>query len=59
METAFTDSTRFYSFLILFLDINECESTPCRNGGTCEDGVNQYTCHCVDGYDGHRCQTGE
>uniref|UniRef100_W5KXV1 Crumbs cell polarity complex component 2b n=1 Tax=Astyanax mexicanus TaxID=7994 RepID=W5KXV1_ASTMX len=27
-------------------NIDECESDPCQNGATCEDGVNEYTCHC-------------
>ena len=39
-------------------DINECHSDPCMNGATCEDGVFQYTCSCVDGYTGTHCETG-
>ncbi|XP_072276141.1 protein crumbs homolog 1 isoform X2 [Pyxicephalus adspersus] len=27
-------------------DINECESNPCQNGGTCENLHGTYTCHC-------------
>jgi hypothetical protein len=38
-------------------DINECSSSPCRNGATCVDGVNSYTCSCVPGYTGVLCQT--
>ena len=33
-------------------DVNECASNPCINGGTCEDGVNQFICHCLPGYGG-------
>ena len=40
------------------LDINECVSNPCQNGGTCTDQVNQYACTCVPGYEGTNCQTG-
>ena len=40
-----------------FLDINECSSGPCQNGGTCVDGVNRYTCSCAPGYTGINCQT--
>ena len=29
------------------------------NGGTCQDGVFQYTCACVDGYTGTHCETGK
>lgn len=28
------------------MDINECESNPCRNGATCTDAANLYTCQC-------------
>ncbi|KAH0618332.1 hypothetical protein JD844_017435 [Phrynosoma platyrhinos] len=27
-------------------DINECHMNPCQNGGTCENTVGNYTCHC-------------
>ncbi|XP_063796192.1 protein crumbs homolog 1 [Pseudophryne corroboree] len=27
-------------------DINECESNPCQNRGTCENFHGSYTCHC-------------
>ena len=44
--------------LILYLDIDECATNPCQNGGSCTDQVNGYTCSCVDGYDGTDCETG-
>uniref|UniRef100_A0A3Q3H3R6 Crumbs cell polarity complex component 2 n=1 Tax=Labrus bergylta TaxID=56723 RepID=A0A3Q3H3R6_9LABR len=28
------------------VDINECDSNPCKNGATCEDAANHYRCHC-------------
>ena len=37
--------------------MNECASSPCQNGGNCTDGVNGYTCVCVDGYEGDTCET--
>ena len=40
-------------------DINECTSTPCQNGATCIDGVNLFTCNCVPGYTGTKCQTSQ
>ena len=40
------------------LDINECDSSPCENGGTCTDGINGYTCTCADGYTDTHCETG-
>ena len=41
------------------LDIDECHNHPCQNGGTCEDGVNSYTCTCVPGYTGNNCTISE
>lgn len=32
------------------LDINECQSSPCQNGGTCVDLENSYACYCPDGF---------
>ncbi len=29
------------------VDINECETNPCLNNGTCTDGFNNYTCSCT------------
>ena len=42
---------------LLLLDIDDCTSDPCMNGGTCTDGVNDYTCDCVTGYTGTTCET--
>ena len=39
------------------VDVNECNSNPCRNGGTCTDRVNEYTCKCPSGYNGDNCET--
>jgi len=44
--------------LICILDIDDCATNPCQNGGTCIDAVNQYTCTCKAGYTDVNCQTG-
>ncbi|XP_072227644.1 protein crumbs homolog 2a [Leuresthes tenuis] len=38
------------------VNIDECESEPCKNGGTCEDEINGYTCICSDGFLGELCE---
>ena len=44
--------------LILLLDIDECSPNPCKNGATCVDGINEYSCTCVAGHTGTDCETG-
>ena len=50
----------FFLFIhyTIFSDINECESYPCKHGGSCVDGVNQFICTCSGGYTGQNCETG-
>ena len=44
---------------LLSSDIDECASLPCKNGGTCYDYINYFTCHCPSGYTGEYCETGD
>ena len=44
--------------MLVFPDIDECSSDPCAHGGTCRDGVNSFTCSCLEGYTGYDCDTG-
>jgi hypothetical protein len=39
------------------VEIDECQSGPCRNNGTCTDLTNGYLCTCADGFAGSDCQT--
>lgn len=34
------------------VDVDECASQPCLNGGRCQDLPNGFQCHCLDGYTG-------
>ncbi|XP_078696559.1 sushi, von Willebrand factor type A, EGF and pentraxin domain-containing protein 1-like isoform X3 [Branchiostoma floridae x Branchiostoma belcheri] len=36
--------------------VNECESNPCQNGGSCVDHINTFTCLCTPGYTGINCE---
>lgn len=46
-------------FFRFIADINDCESNPCRNGGTCIDKVSVYQCICGDGWEGDHCEISE
>ncbi|KAE8583490.1 hypothetical protein XENTR_v10020541 [Xenopus tropicalis] len=37
------------------VNIDECESWPCLNGGTCTDLINGFLCNCASGYTGFDC----
>ncbi len=46
-----------YTNTIWKYQFTDCLSAPCQLGGTCVQGINSYTCACVAGYSGLRCQT--
>ena len=51
-------TTVFYRTTYFVSDVDVCSSNPCENGGTCMDGINEYSCQCVAGYTGANCETG-
>ena len=40
------------------MDIDECSSNFCQNGGTCSDQVDRFVCTCAAGYSGNVCEIG-
>ena len=42
---------------VVILEIDECASNPCLNGGSCTDDVDSYNCTCAAGYEGTDCGT--
>ena len=43
--------------LLYFLE--NCDSAPCLNGGTCMSSVDGFTCNCPTGYEGLTCAHGK
>ena len=41
---------------ICAIDVDECLSEPCFNGGTCTAGWDMFTCTCMPGWEGERCE---
>ena len=37
------------------MNVDECASNPCYNGGVCEDQPQGYKCECAPGYSGLQC----
>jgi len=35
---------------------DQCNSSPCQNGGSCINSLNTFTCKCVNGFSGTLCQ---
>ncbi|CAH2251104.1 delta 1 [Pelobates cultripes] len=38
------------------IEINECDTNPCKNGGSCTDLENSYSCSCPPGFYGKNCE---
>nr|AEV54351.1 chondroitin sulfate proteoglycan 2 isoform 2 [Xenopus laevis] len=38
------------------IDIDECQSNPCRNGAACVDGIDSFKCICLPSYTGSLCE---
>ena len=56
-ETITQDEKTPFPFFFFFVDVNECSSNPCLNGGTCTDTRNGFTCTCGAFVTGMRCES--
>uniref|UniRef100_A0A8C1JWZ6 Coagulation factor IX n=1 Tax=Cyprinus carpio TaxID=7962 RepID=A0A8C1JWZ6_CYPCA len=52
----FEDQEKTIKFWITYVDGDQCQSSPCQNGGKCEDGMNTYTCWCPARFSGKNCE---
>ena len=41
---------------LFFTEINECDSNPCINNGSCTDLIADFRCTCIAGFTGKQCQ---
>jgi len=52
-------SKNVFKSLFGFTDIDECASSPCQNGASCNNEQNRFTCTCAAGYTGTTCSEGK
>ncbi|XP_002930546.1 coagulation factor X isoform X1 [Ailuropoda melanoleuca] len=52
----FEDTAKTTEFWNKYKDGDQCESSPCQNEGQCRDGLGEYTCTCLEGYEGKNCE---
>ena len=45
-------------WIVLFLEPkhNPCDSTPCKNGGTCDNEGDSFLCNCAENFEGETCE---
>ena len=36
--------------------VNPCDSSPCKNGATCQNVNGKFSCECVEGFEGATCE---
>nr|XP_031527511.1 coagulation factor IX isoform X3 [Vicugna pacos] len=52
----FENTEKTTEFWKQYVDGDQCESSPCLNGGLCKDDINSYECWCQAGYEGKNCE---
>ena len=54
----YSHNTLLHCVVQMFLDIDECNSNPCLNNGTCIQAIDEYQCTCTSHFVGQRCEIG-
>ncbi|KAM6253499.1 coagulation factor IX [Porphyrio hochstetteri] len=52
----FENTDKTMEFWKTYVDGDQCNPNPCKNGAVCKDGVNSYVCWCQSGYEGRNCE---
>ncbi|XP_069613991.1 coagulation factor X [Ranitomeya imitator] len=52
----FENDEKTREFWSKHIDGDQCSPNPCKYGGSCKDGVGEYTCLCNSGYEGKTCE---
>ncbi|XP_068124183.1 coagulation factor X [Hyperolius riggenbachi] len=53
----FEDDVKTNEFWNKYFDGDQCEPNPCQYGGSCKDGIGDFTCFCNSGFEGRRCES--
>lgn len=59
MKSSLGNAEAIYVEHFHLTEIDECASNPCRNNGTCNDGLGKYVCSCEAGFTGKSCEVGK
>ncbi|XP_025891702.1 coagulation factor IX [Nothoprocta perdicaria] len=52
----FENTEKTMEFWKTYVDGDQCDPNPCKNGASCKDGVGTYVCWCPAGYEGRNCE---
>ncbi|XP_004450798.2 coagulation factor X [Dasypus novemcinctus] len=52
----FENNEKTTEFWNKYKDGDQCESNPCLNLGKCKDGLGEYTCTCLEEFEGKNCE---
>ena len=47
--------TKIFISLFIFI-VNPCDSSPCKNGATCQRVNGKFSCKCAEGFKGNTCE---
>uniref|UniRef100_A0A8B9QLT0 Coagulation factor IX n=1 Tax=Apteryx owenii TaxID=8824 RepID=A0A8B9QLT0_APTOW len=54
----FENTEKTMEFWKTYIDGDQCDPNPCKNGAICKDAVSSYVCWCPAGYEGRNCEIG-